>query len=236
MPLILKKAKGYKVHRAGPSSKLKRKVAKLAKTVGNPEYKNFTLVSVANMIPQQNTNGVLMTHISNIPVGQGGSSRIGDKVAVKSIDFSYSIQDGPTQNNWIRYVIFVDDQYDSVAANNPALADILDSSSAVNFSQYNAVSPYNNDMVSTKNFNKGGRRRYRILYDKLIMTAVNTVTEKGRASKKRLVFKTPIQLQFNGADTRGGQSLWVMHCPGYSTTAGNNPFSVFRTDVRYTDM
>jgi hypothetical protein len=213
-----------------------RKIAKLQRLV-KPEFKNFTVNATTDSIPQRATNAFGAAVIVNVPVGQGGSSRIGDRIAVYGIDIAMMVQDCTTHANPLRWMIFEDRGFDSNLAtpNYPLGGDILQSYNVTDTSVRNALSSYNMDTVQSP-FDNSRKKRYRILYDNTYLANQYTITQRGYCHIKRLKFKKPIICQYSGDDVRGGTTLMFGVFPGYSTTSGSNPAFTWRSTVYYTDQ
>lgn len=215
--------------RKGKFKKLCRKI-----DLCNSEKKYFLIMNgggISFSVPS-GTAGIIASLsdvAQSITTGQGDSSRIGDQINIRSLEFSFRAQAtataGMTNLCYLRLIIF---QYlkDDVTA--PTISDILNLQSGYDAIQY--MAPYNHDK----------RYWFRILYDnrfKLVSNAMtNYYTPVSEVSKKifiRKFAKNRIQYIANGVT--GQYKIYYIMMSSATGGGSTQPTADYISKLNYSD-
>lgn len=217
-----------------------KRIRKLEDLVGNPEFKvhSSAMPTAVNGVPVQSTNAMIIVPLTDVAAGQGGSSRIGDKILVKNLEFRceafHNINRG---NQFARFVCFVDRGYDETLTTTPTGSDVLLTYSVVDGSTDNLMSILNPDSFTQKydvrktNMSKN----YKLIFDYRI--PIGTISTNGTAIHYMRKYNKSMNqiVNYNGSEDLGGR-IWLAVFPGNATTNTNNAFLNWWATIAYLDM
>lgn len=164
-------ASRHKQRRQRRKKTLAGKVAKLQRTVGNPERKFID----TQLTSQAITSVVTLSQLSNMAQGMTENTRIGSKVVVTGIQLKYFISQSTTKH--FRFMIVQDKQTNGAIY---AAGDLLADATAGDA----IVSPANRD----------NKNRFRVHYDQM-----DSISIAGKASAMHSRFvKLNVPLRYDG--------------------------------------
>lgn len=240
---VLGKGSGVSVKKV--DKKQDRRLKKLESVVGNPELKNFAAtdpdMATANGGSVQHSNAMVITPISDPTAGQGGSSRIGDKILVKGLDIKLSAWfKGPQYAQFVRFVCFIDRGYANGA--DPTGNDILLTYNTTVGSLYNMMSPLHPDRFGTKYDTRKSnmQKNYKLIFDVTLTPPSLVGTEAAGLAPAVHVHKSIRKrlnnmVYFSGTDELAGK-MYIAVFPGNHTTNTSNPYYNWYSDIFYVDM
>lgn len=188
--------KGFPARRRRRKKTLANKVAKLQRTVGNPERKFIDTQLTSSSI----TSTPVITQLCNMAQGLTENTRVGSKVVVSGIQLKYFITQSTTKH--FRLMVVQDKQTNgAIYVAGDLLADATGGDAI--------VSPVNRD----------NKNRFKVVYDKM-----DSVSVAGPASAMRSTFiklNTPLRYDGNAGDITDltSSSYSVMAISDASSTA-----------------
>jgi len=237
----------YSKAKKSVDKKQNRRITKLERKVGDPEYKQIgALYPGAGSLPGQLSNAVSVSGISDfVARGTGSSERVGDQITVHKIRFRLCAQYlGNKGGQFVRVLIGQDFQYNG-AGTDPTGAQLLTTYDLIDNTVTNAQSPVNADFCTLKGLDTKkvkGSKFFNILYDKVIW--LPTITQPGtnvsvvypmKTISWEKTFKRGLNVQYSGANQKSGR-IFVAIFPGNDTTAADNPFINANTEIYWKDL
>ncbi|AXH73789.1 MAG: hypothetical protein [Cressdnaviricota sp.] len=204
-----------------------RTLQKKVKYINQPELKTHLYNSYGSTTNQY-SNVISLHLLTDTDLGTGNDERIGDSIRVKQLYFSLFCVAPAASMNYVRVILFQDKRYTGSAVTGDQL---LQDYSTTNLSHNNLHSRINDSYVNDK---KDGGKGINILWDSYVIPIDDALGRGSRMMFNR-TWNAGLKVNYEGG-TNGPGQIFAALFPGNSTTASNNSFITFYSQIRFTDV
>lgn len=200
------------------------------------ETKQHTVQSSPDLQLGGNTNQMVQTLLTDIAQGTANGQRIGDSIQVHGIRFKGYSSYAEQSANFLRiFLVRLRGLYRTISPTN-----LLSGYTTTDVRFANMLSDYDHDYVRVKGEPDTKDNDIEILWEKVIPYNSTLQNAPGQSQVesvkfgKRLRFKKPLQITYNGSSQANGQLVCLV-MPGARTSNTLNPNYAFVSDIYYTD-